>query len=207
MTPRRSRGRTLFAFRVSWHCDTISLCLARIFSADWQGLMDYEAEKIEIERQKLQLEKFKIRGEARRTIWTSVSVIIPLLAALATVAFGFWSTKEQAKSQFRLEAVKAIMSAPTPAESVDRAELLMGLFPSEMEGFTAQHDWSDRPNAWLIRSQKELFNAIASKEMKPTQILDLWIALFPGDEWAKEPSIRAAATKPPPSIDDSKIDE
>jgi hypothetical protein len=74
--------------------------------------MDYEAEKIAIEQQKLELENLRLRNEASRAKWTAISVMVPLLAALATIAFGFWSTREQAKSQFRLEVAKAIMSAP-----------------------------------------------------------------------------------------------
>jgi hypothetical protein len=48
-----------------------------------------------------------------------------------TIAFGFWSAKQQAHLQFHLEIAKAVMSAPTPTEVLDRAELFQRLFPSD----------------------------------------------------------------------------
>jgi hypothetical protein len=123
--------------------------------------------------------------------------MVPLLAALATIAFGFWSTREQAKSQFRLEVAKAIMSAPTTAEALDRAQLFKELFPAEI-GDVVKITNANRTDAWVTGRQRELFQAMAARDMKPSQILDLWIALFPeDDDWSKRPSLRDA-TKPPP---------
>jgi hypothetical protein len=73
------------------------------------------------------------------------------------------------------------------------------LFPSDIDGFFATGKWENRPDAWVIRSQKELFAAMAAREMKPAQILDLWIAIFPDDEWAIRPGIRAATKSQPNS--------
>jgi hypothetical protein len=160
--------------------------------------MDYEAEKIAIEKDKLALEKTKLVSEERRAKWTAISVVVPLLAGLATVAFGFWSTKEQAKSQLQLEIAKAIMSAPTIAETHDRARLLKGLFPADAVGIVKVDD-KPRPDAFVTPSQRELFRAMAARDMKPRQILDLYKALFPEDNWASRKEIRDATDPSPQS--------
>jgi hypothetical protein len=153
--------------------------------------MDYEAEKIGIERDRLELEKTKLVSEEKRAKWTTLSVVVPLLAGLATVAFGFWSTKEQARAQLRLEVAKAIMSAPTVSETLDRAQLLKGLFPTDAGDIVRVED-KPRSDAWVTPSQRELFRAMAARDMKPRQILDLYIALFPEDDWASRSTIRSA---------------
>jgi hypothetical protein len=160
--------------------------------------MDYEAEKIAIERQKLALERLRLRGEASRAKWTAISVMVPLLAALLTVALGFWSTREQAQSQFRLEVAKAIMLAPTLTETLDRAELFRDLFPAEI-GDIVKASNAARSDARVTRPQLELFHAMAARDMKPRQILDLWIALRPEDDWATRPDVRSATDPLPGS--------
>jgi len=60
--------------------------------------MEVEAERLEMERQKLALERYKVDLEIKRTRWLSVSVVTPVLAALATVAYGLWSTQTQCQA-------------------------------------------------------------------------------------------------------------
>jgi hypothetical protein len=153
--------------------------------------MDYEAEKIRIEEEKLAWEKTKLLSEEKRAKWTAMSVALPLLAGLATIAFGFWSTKEQARAQLRLEVAKAIMAAPTIAETHDRARLLKSLFPVDAVDIVTVED-KPRSDAGVTPSQRELFRAMAAGDMKPRQILDLYFALFPEDDWATRPTIRSA---------------
>jgi hypothetical protein len=158
--------------------------------------MDYEAEKIGIEKDKLALEKTKLVSEEKRANLTAISVIVPLVAALFTVAIGIWSTKEQAKAQLRLEIAKAIMSAPTEAETFDRAKLLKRLFPADTRDID---EGKPRSDAGVTPSQRELFRAMVARDMKPRQILDLYIALFPEDDWASRSTIRSATDPTPQS--------
>jgi hypothetical protein len=90
------------------------------------------------------------------------------------------------------------MSAPTVAETFDRAEVLKRLFPDEARDLVKFED-KPRPYAWVTPSQRELFRAMVARDMKPRQILDLYIALFPEDGWAKGSSIRSATDLPPQS--------
>lgn len=153
--------------------------------------MAYDAQQVAIEREKLLLERTRIRGEERRTVWTSISVVVSLLAALGTVIFGVWSIKEQAKIQFRTEALKSIMAAPSETERMDTAEQLQQMFPHEMEGFAPTI--KDRPDAHVLAEQRALFNALAQKQdLKAPEVLALWLAIFPDMDWVKRPEIKAA---------------
>jgi hypothetical protein len=165
--------------------------------------MDYEAEKIAIERDKLDFEKTKLASEEKRATWTKISVGVPLFAVLATVVFGFWSTREQAKSQFKLEIAKAVMSAPTIAEGFDRLRLVKGFFPADAADVVMELSVEDkRSDAFVVPSQRELFRAMVAHDMKPRQILDLYKALFPEDDWALSEKIRDA-TDPSPQLEGS----
>jgi len=124
-------------------------------------------------------------------------VVVPLLAGLMTIAFGFWSAKQQTHLQFHLEIAKAVMSAPTPTEVLDRAELFQRLFPSDFSDVALKE--GTRSDAWVTRPQNELFDAISSQGMTAQKKLDLYIALFPEADWAQRPEIRAATVSSPQS--------
>ena len=78
-----------------------------------KATMALEQKRLEIETQKLDLERSKAK-------WTAISVVVPLLAATATVAYGFWSTQKQSELNFQLEAAKSIMLAVDFETSGDR---------------------------------------------------------------------------------------
>jgi len=59
------------------------------------GTFDFEAKKLEIEAKRLRIEEQKLAIERGKAKWTAASIVIPLLAAMATVAYGFWSTKNK----------------------------------------------------------------------------------------------------------------
>jgi hypothetical protein len=162
--------------------------------------MDIEAEKLSIEKDnlaiekdKLALERIKLENEDRRSkrtaFWTAVSVVVPIFLGLMTIAYGFWSAKQQAQLQFRLEIAKAVMSAPTPTEVADRAEMFQKMFPVEFSGVPLDND---RGDAFVTGRQKDFFQALSAQGMTPQKKLDLWIAVFPLDDWATRPEIKAA---------------
>lgn len=160
--------------------------------------MDYEAEKIQIERDKLAFEKTKLASEEKRATRNFMTVLVPLLVGFVTVAVGFLTTKQQASDQFQLELAKAVMSASTIAETYDRARLLKEMFPTQAANLAKGTDLK-RSDAGVTPSQKELFRAMSARDMKPRQILDLYIALFPDDkEWTSREDIRKA-TDPLPN--------
>jgi hypothetical protein len=157
--------------------------------------MEVEAERLEMERQKLALERYKVDLEIKRTRWLSVSVVTPVLAALATVAYGLWSTQTQAKYQFRLEAAKSIMAAPTPSEASWRADFFKRIFPDDLpkdftKGVDVQYD------STAVRAKLELWRVMATRDMTSKQVIGLWIALFPDDTWAKQLETSFFQTEP-----------
>lgn len=163
------------------------------------GCLAPPSEKIQIERDKLALEKTKLDREETRAKWTAFGVGVPLLVGVVTVGFGLLSTKEQARAQLRLEIAKAIMSAPTIAETFDRARLLTKLFPADVADLVKGAN-EKRDDAFVTPAQRELFRAMVARDMKPRQILDLYIALFPGEkEWTSNKDIRKATDPLPQS--------
>ena len=64
--------------------------------------IDLEKKKIELEIQKLQVEKYKAR-------WSAMSAIVPILVAFVTIAYGAWSLNQTAKVQFGTKVVEVAM--------------------------------------------------------------------------------------------------
>jgi hypothetical protein len=68
----------------------------------------------EIELKKLKIEEDKLEVEKRKARWTGLTVMVPLVAAILTVALGLYTTYQTSKSTFQLEVAKSIMQAPNP---------------------------------------------------------------------------------------------
>jgi hypothetical protein len=139
----------------------------------------FEREKLKIEHQKLELEFRKAR-------WTSLSIGVPVMAAIITAAFGFWSTYQTAKLQFKLKAAESVMQAPNPANAVGRAQFLMELFPGELTKFARDADPEKYTGDTDPQVKIELLKLFAGKTDSAADILAVWQALFPGDSWAKD---------------------
>jgi len=152
------------------------------------GTFDFEAKKLEIEAKRLRIEEQKLAIERGKAKWTAASIVIPLLAAMATVAYGFWSTKEQAELNFRLEAAKSIMQAPNPVDAVGRVRFLTATFPDRLPSnfFTSV----DNPYRFGTYPSSVLFDFIKllSPRLNPSQTLELWNIVF-DDGWAKNPRL------------------
>src|ERR1700733_8321100 len=152
------------------------------------------AEKLtlQIELEKLTIEKQKIK-------WTAISVMIPLLAAIGTVAYGIWNTHELEKANFQLEAAKSVMQAPSLSDSLGRAKLLTKLFPDklpknffpeiDLTGIAIKGDTTLGPKANFV-------NAVASKGLSPLETARLWHSLLK-EEWSNDAEGMALIEKSP----------
>jgi hypothetical protein len=141
----------------------------------------FEAQKLEIERQKLEMERRKIK-------WTAMSVSVPVLAAIATIAFGFWSVRKQGELNFQLEAAKSVMQAPSLEERLTRARFFSKVFPKELPPDFFQNPDVEKmglaanpPNVRI-----DFLKLLASKGLTVDQTEELWTTLFPNDDWAKK---------------------
>jgi hypothetical protein len=132
------------------------------------------AERIEIEKLSIERDKAK---------WTAFSVIVPLLAAIATAFYGFWSSNRQALQSFQLEAAKAIMQVPAGSDMVERITLLKEAFPEQLASFKVPQEYS------ADYYKLEFLKLLASRGLTPAQIGKVWSELFPGDRWANAPEI------------------
>jgi hypothetical protein len=147
--------------------------------------------QLEIEKLRMQaaVEKARLGSESSGGRW---SVAIPVLAAIitagATTYYGFWSTRETAKIQFRQKAAEIIMQAPTTADMVGRARYLTQIFPELAGSFQLP---AESPKV-MPKYEQELRQALhkeLSRTLTPEQSLALWQALFSGDGWAREPGV------------------
>jgi hypothetical protein len=146
--------------------------------------------RLEIELQKLVIERTKVK-------WTAISVIIPLLAAIGTVAFGIWSTHEQETFNFQLEAAKSVMQAPNVTEALGRTKLLNRLFSDRLpQGFLKEIDNPDfaKRSDMTLEPKAHFIITVSNRGLNPLETAQLWHALFK-DEWssrADEEQVRIA---------------
>jgi hypothetical protein len=136
-----------------------------------------EKEKLEIEREKLKVEKSSAKLSA-------MSLIIPLLVALATVGYGIWSFRKQAQLQFESKAAEIAFSGKTPEAVLRRAKALKAIFPNRLPGnFTGLFDPKEYGGGREDPEGKKFFLELLLKypDMR-TEIGKLWEELFT-DEW------------------------
>jgi hypothetical protein len=152
--------------------------------------------QLEIAKLRMQavVEKARLASE-RRDGGTGWAVAIPVLAAVitagATTWYGFWSTKETAKIQFRQKAAEIIMQAPTSADMVGRAKYLIQLFPELAGVFQIPAE----PPHVMTKYDQEIRQALhkeLSRTLTAKQSLALWQALFSEDGWAREAGVLEA---------------
>jgi hypothetical protein len=112
--------------------------------SDSQDLeFDPEREKIMIEREKLNIEREKLKLERFKSWWTGISIVIPIIVAVAGIFFSIWSLNQQAKlqseiqaqqerSQFEIKAAEIVMSSEGPIKAQAKARALANLFPDRL---------------------------------------------------------------------------
>jgi hypothetical protein len=118
-----------------------------------------------IEYQKLELEREKVRLERFKAWWTGISIIVPLLVAAISISFGMWSQSkqvmvqseiqaqqaklqsdmqaqqanlqaelqnQQARNQFEIKAAEIVMNTEGPLGALRKAKALANLFPDRL---------------------------------------------------------------------------
>ena len=144
-----------------------------------------------------QIELAKLAVERQKVKWTAISVMVPLLAAIGTVAFGIWSTHEQEKFNFQLEAAKSVMQAPNLSEALGRTKLFTRLFADRLpEGFFREVDLTGIAQRGdpMLEPKAGFVNTVASKGLSPLETAQLWHAMFKED-WSNNPEVMAIIEK------------
>jgi hypothetical protein len=131
-----------------------------------------------MDEQLYEIELLKLKLERSKMKWTAASIFVPLLAALATVAYGFWSTAKQAELAFQLEAAKSVMQVQSPSDAKARAKMLNAMFPQLLpETFSSSFNAASLPA-----------KLVAGRGLTAPQTAELWRTLFANDVWAKVPT-------------------
>jgi hypothetical protein len=158
-----------------------------IFDVEGEKLK-LELNKLELEKEKLKLEEAKLQLERQKAKWAALSVTVPLLAAILTVAYGIWSVHQQSRSQFEIKAAEIVMGSNGPGEALGRARAFVALFPDRLPpNFASSFDpkqFGSR-NKSTFEAKKEFLHMLTEKSTKPQEIVDMWRQLFPNDEWLK----------------------
>jgi hypothetical protein len=148
-----------------------------------------EDARIEIEREKLAIERKKLDLEIAKAKWTSISIAVPVVVVFLSVAFGMYGNKMQAAQSFRLEAVKAVVTAETEAELVTRATFLREQFPEELgPGFLRNLRLSDFDDAPNVLAKFRFIRFVAPQGLNAHETAQLYHYLFPRDDrwWRSE---------------------
>lgn len=160
-----------------------------------------EEKKLELERDKLAVEKSKIP-------WTALATIVPLIGVLFTVAYSAWSFRKQsqqqvaqrnedakqveqqrredAKLQFELKAAEIAFAGETPLAVQHRAGALKAMFGERLsDDFLSSYDpYKFGEKVGNPDSRKFLLELLLQHPDKQLEIVLFWKQLFPGDvDW------------------------
>jgi hypothetical protein len=86
----------------------------------------------EPERIRLLLEHEKVVAERIKSGSTALSIFIPLLIATLTIAYNMQGAARRANVDFELKAAEIVMTAESPAAAVNKAKVLVALFPDRL---------------------------------------------------------------------------
>jgi hypothetical protein len=142
-----------------------------------------ERDKVAVERDKRDVEKFKAR-------WGNItSTTIPILAALLTVVFSVYSLGKTAKIEFGTKLVEVALQGKNPDEALSRAKFTASLFqeyvPKDFQPRLQKLNPSDfgNPNLFVDETKRELIKLIAEHPAQSERIKKSWKALWPTDTW------------------------
>lgn len=139
-------------------------------------------ENQELEFAKIELEKEKLKAERSKSIWTNLSIFIPLLIAALTIAYNAWSQTQQSRETFKLKAAEIVLSADSPSAAHGKAIFLAALFNDELP---PDFDENAEEVAKMFSSNFLETRIQESPEQKEA-LINAWLFLHPEDkdeEW------------------------
>lgn len=158
--------------------------------------IELEREKMELERQRILLEQERLKVDRFKAWWTGISILIPLLVAAATMAFNTCSQVQQAQSEFMLQAAEIVTDTSGPVGARNKARALAALFPDRLPESFANFAEAFDPDLYggsnisdeknVSDEKKELLRWIIANPEQKEEIVEMWIELFPEQEWAND---------------------
>jgi hypothetical protein len=159
-----------------------------------------------IEQRKLEIEEEKVQVERQKAWWSAASTIVPLLAALGTLIYSVWSFRKQseqtaklqkeaaietaklqnesAKLQFEIKAAEIAFSGKTPEAVKNRANVLKTIFGDRLpKNFPPTFDPKTYGGGKESPEEKMFFLELLLKYPgKEAETIKGWEMLF-GDTW------------------------
>jgi hypothetical protein len=151
-------------------------------------------QKMVLERDKIVNDSARIKLEESKNRWTAVSVILPVLGVLATLAFSIYSFKKQQRLQidsqnetarlnFEIKAAEITFAGKSPHAIRNRGRALRQLFsdrlhPDFLSNFRPEDFGGDAEPA---PQKLALLELLAKYPGQRDEILTDWANLFPGD--------------------------
>jgi hypothetical protein len=155
----------------------------------------FEQETIAVEREKLALEHKKLDLEKGKGRETRLTIAAPVVVALLTVGFGFWTSDQQAQREYQATIFKTVADTGNADDAIDKLKFLKKVFP---DGFPASiPDYPSPQDAWGpsgdFKPKETFIDEMREAGASPAQVLALWRVLLPADDWAKKKDLDAIA--------------
>jgi hypothetical protein len=162
-----------------------------------QDPQNIEAQQLQIEYKKLELEERKLDLEKWKARWTIFSIAVPLLAVLGTIIYGLFSTAQQARITFQLEAAKEVMQSTSYGDAVSKAILFKEVFPDRLPPkFMDRLSLKEFPDAPNVSAKWNFLQVISARGLRPDQTAKLYRVLFPDDDhWSNSPGVNDVLAK------------
>ncbi|MGJ4940610.1 hypothetical protein ACQR1W_08570 [Bradyrhizobium sp. HKCCYLS1011] len=138
-------------------------------------LSSYQRASLDLERDKLELERSKAK-------WNALSVGIPIVGALITFVAAVITLFWQARAQFRMKAAELVLASYSPWAAQSRARLLSQMFARWLPAdFAESFQMELFPGTRLQEMRTELFRALRVSGAKEDEVIRHWLAVFPGE--------------------------
>jgi hypothetical protein len=148
-----------------------------VTQASGEQLTAYQAQTLEVERAKINLQHEQLKLETQKARWTALGVFVPL----AVVVFGLATLVLQLRAQFQLKAAELVLASYSPGAAENRIHILRRMFPRWLVGkkFGNLFDRTMFPGVRLHEMKMDLFRALTAKDANRRQIWEAWLEVFP----------------------------
>ena len=143
-----------------------------------------KAATVDIEHRKLELEQEKLGVERSKARWTAVSIVVTALAAGATILGTAHIQDKQAQARFQLKAAELVLAAQSANQARASAEALATMFPEQLPRDFAARFPADLPafGPDITQAKIDMLKLMAARSPKSSEpLIKLWCQFFPED--------------------------
>lgn len=177
-------------------CAVIVLQLASIAAAQVtqppSSKSDLDYQRFEFDKHRFEIEQQQqakaLETENIKAFLTAASVIVPLLAVVATILFTVISQRQQAQIAFELKVAELAMTGSRDGYALkNKAQALTVMFRKRLpEDFAAKFDNQGFGFGSSKDQKLELLKLVADKLPDDQAILRAWKGTYPKDDWIQQ---------------------